>query len=71
MPGDFIPNVEKRIMCRERWKELKIDFESMMTDLSEEVGEDHQFSMRKSIGKCVCVGVGAYVCACVCVSQDT
>ena len=44
------------------------DYEPLRADLSEEVGEDYQFSMRKAIGKlCVCCIVCTCVRVCVCV----
>lgn len=57
MHSDFMPNVNKRIMPHLL---SNPDYEPLRADLSEEISEDYQFSMRKSIGKIGCVH------ACIC-----
>ncbi|XP_065898705.1 dynein axonemal heavy chain 3-like isoform X2 [Dysidea avara] len=46
MPGDFMPNVKRHIMPHLL---SNPDYAPLRADLSEEVGEDYQFSMRKAI----------------------
>ena len=47
MPDDFMPNIKKQISSHLL---SNPDYESLRVELSEEVGEEYQFSMRKSIG---------------------
>ena len=47
MPDDFMPNVKQYISQRLL---TNPDYELLRVELSDEVTEDYQFSMRKSIG---------------------
>lgn len=47
MPEEFMPNIKQHISSRLL---TNPDYESLRVELSEEVSQDYQFSMKKSIG---------------------